>query len=101
MNPLETRKRLLMAESDLLRIQLTEDIESLRSAWDRSGSRARIWSGLISSIPMLMAGMNSLCPKPTTNEGRRRSWGAMLLQGASLLSTVWLSWKRARSGSSR
>jgi len=94
MNPLETRKRLLMAESDLLRIQLSEDIESLRSAWDRSGSRARIWSGLIGSIPMLMAGMNSLCPKPTTNEGRRRSW-------ASLLSTVWLSWKRARSGSSR
>ncbi|MEN9776873.1 MAG: hypothetical protein RJB04_628 [Verrucomicrobiota bacterium] len=101
MNPLETRKRLLMAESDLLRIQLTEDIESLRSAWDRSGSRARIWSGLISSIPMLMAGMSALHPKPTADGGSRRSWGTLLLQGAGLLSTVWLSWKRARSGPSR
>ncbi len=101
MNALETRKQLLMAESDLLRIQLSEDIESLRSAWNRSGARARVWSGLISSIAVLMAGMTTLRPKPMSGGGNRRSWVTVLLQGASLLSAVWLSWKRARSGSSR
>ena len=40
MTPLETRKRLLVAESDLLRVQLSEDGERLKSAWDRSGVRA-------------------------------------------------------------
>ena len=101
MNTLETRKRLLIAESDLLRIQLSEDIESLRSAWDRSGARARVWGGLVTSVAALMAGMTTLRPKSTADGSNRRSWGALLLQGASLLSAVWLSWKRARGGSAR
>lgn len=99
MTPLETRKRLLVAESDLLRVQLSEDGERLKSAWDRSGVRARFWSGLVASLAVLMTGLSALRQNTSGDASKHASWGGRFLQGASLVSTLWLSWKRARGGS--
>lgn len=99
MTPLETRKRLLVAESDLLRLQLSEDGDRLKSAWDRSGVRARFWSGLVASLAVLMTGLSALRQNSSADSAKRGSWVGRFLQGASLVSTLWLSWKRARGGS--
>jgi hypothetical protein len=40
MKPLETRKRLLLAESDLLRVQVSEDVRRLVEAWPPGGQAA-------------------------------------------------------------
>ena len=100
MTPLETRKRLLVAESDLLRVQLSEDGERLKSAWDRSAVRARFWGGLVASLAVLMTGLSALRQNTSGDASKHASWGGRFLQGASLISTLWLSWKRARGGSS-
>lgn len=95
---LETRKRLLIAESDLLREQLAEDVGALCASWEQSGMRFRLWSSLAASLAVLMTGLGALRTKPP-EEPRPRSWAGGLLQALSLLSTVWIGWKRSRGRS--
>ena len=98
MTSLETRKRLLIAESDLLRGQLSEDVQALCASWGQSGTRLRLWSGLAASLAVLMTGLSALRSKPP-DESRHRSWIGGILKGLSLRSTVWSGWKRSRGGS--
>ncbi|MEY2789103.1 MAG: hypothetical protein RLZZ34_2246 [Verrucomicrobiota bacterium] len=98
MNPLEIRKRLLVAESDLLRVRLSEDFESLRSVWEQSGIRGRFWSDWVASLAAMVTGLGSLRSGISSDPVRPRSWVSRWVQGAGLLSSVWLAWKRARGG---
>ena len=96
MNPLETRKRLLLAESDLLRVQLAEDVGMLLAAWRRAGIPTRSIGGASPMLDLISACLGAF--------GRLRDSGGRgpvsrlgrLLRGAGLLSTLWLGWLRAR-----
>lgn len=98
MKALETRKRLLLAESDLLRVQLSEDFGLLRAAWARSGIRGRPMEGVSSGVALLMACLGAFgrVRGPGPLGGGRRSWIERLFRGVGVLSTLWLGWRRAR-----
>lgn len=98
MKALETRKRLLLAESDLLRLQLSEDFGLLRDAWAHSGIRGRPMGEVSPGVALLMACLGAFgraCGPGPLGAGRR-SWTERLFRGVGVLSTLWWGWQRAR-----
>ena len=98
MNPLETRKRLLLAESDLLRVQLADDFGLLLAAWRRAGMPGRSLGGASPGIVFLTACLSALGRFRDPVPGGHASvfWVGRLVRGIGLVSTVWLGWQRAR-----
>lgn len=101
MKPLETRKRLLLAESDLLRVQVSEDVRRLVEAWRHGRPEARPPAGKITLGGLLLAWLATrwrAARTPPQGPGR----GAAIegwLRGLGWISTLWLAWWRARSAS--
>ena len=96
MNPLETRKRLLLAESDLLRVQLADDFGLLLAAWRRAGMPGRSLGGASPGIVFLTACLSALGRFRDPGGHASVSWLGRLVRGIGLVSTVWLGWQRAR-----
>jgi hypothetical protein len=96
MNALQTRKRLLIAESELNREQLVADLSALSAGIHAAGMRASGFGSIASSAAMLVAGVASVVRSRTPAPGPGRSWVTSLVNGASLVSTLWLA-VRSRS----
>ncbi|MEY4690393.1 MAG: hypothetical protein RIT19_718 [Verrucomicrobiota bacterium] len=96
MNPIETRKRLLLAESDLLRVQLTEDVGMLLAAWRRAGIPTRPFGGASPMLDLLTVCLGAFGRLRDSGGRGTASRLGRLLRGAGLVSTLWLGWLRAR-----
>ena len=101
MKPLETRKRLLLAESDLLRVQVSEDVRLLVDAWGRACPEPRPQAGSITLGGLLLAWLatrwrtSRMGPQGSGRGASIEGW----LRGLGWVSTAWLAWRRARSAS--
>lgn len=85
------RKRLLIAESEINRVRLADDLlvvsRSVGAFTDRAGSYGRI----ASSVVGLMAGLAAATvPKAVVKQG----WLQTAVSGASLLSSLWGALRR-------
>jgi hypothetical protein len=90
MNPLASRKKLLMAESELNRAQLIQELETIKDKVHSLANQARTISSLASAAATLIAGITSFRRKkefvPTAE---KPSWLQTIVKGAGLVSTVW------------
>jgi len=89
LNPLESRKRLLIAESELNRAQLAGDMVALAQDVRTFADRARFFGSIASSATSLIAGLASFRRTRSAPADGKTSWWQTLLKGAQLAGTLW------------
>jgi hypothetical protein len=98
MNPLQLRKQLLLAESELNRIQLAADITTLRLGVRSLAHRVKSVSGIIASAGVVvMALADFVRGKKSAASAGKSSWLQTLLRSAGLISTIFMAFRSSRS----
>jgi len=90
-NPLESRKQLLIAESELNRAQLGGDMAALTAGIRTLTDRAISFGSIASSAAMLVAGLAAFRRGKSASAGVKPPWWRTMLKGAGLVSTLWLA----------
>ncbi len=89
LNPLESRKRLLIAESELNRAHLVLEWQvigdGVRSLADRAGTVRSV----VSAAASLMAGLASFRRRRSAPADGKFSWWQTLLKGVELAGSLW------------
>ena len=93
MNPLQLRKELLVAESDLNRAQLIEEWQAMTVGILAITGRAKSIGSLVSSVAVLAAGLAAFQRGKTKEGGAKPSLLQTILKGAGLISTLWLAFR--------
>lgn len=88
LTPLALRKELLIAESDLNRVQLIGDMVSMATAVNTLAVRALSFGSIFASAMALLSGLG----KPATPQ-TKPSWLQTLLKGVGLVSTLWVAFR--------
>jgi hypothetical protein len=91
--PLELRKQLLIAESELNRAQLAGDMTALTEGVRTLTDRAKSLGSIASSAAVLMAGLASFRRGKPADAGAKPSWLQTILKGAGMVSTLWLAFR--------
>jgi hypothetical protein len=89
LNPLASRKQLLIAESELNRAQLVQDWQAVADEAQAVADRARTLGSVVSTTASLVAGLVSFRRKKSAPAAAKPSWWQTILKGAELISTVW------------
>ena len=89
LNPLASRKQLLIAESELNRAQLVEDWQTMADDVHALADRARTIRSLASAAASLVAGLAACRRKASAPADAKPSWLQTLLQGAQLAASLW------------
>jgi hypothetical protein len=96
MKPLESRKQLLIAESELNRAQLAQEWRVMRGEVHSLTSRARSIGSIASAAATLVAGLSSLRHKKSAPATEKPSWWQTLLKGAGLVGSFWSEFRSQR-----
>jgi len=96
MNPLESRKQLLIAESELNRAQLVGDGTALTADLRTLTARAKSFGSLASSAAVLVAGLAAFQRGRSVDADTKTSWRQIILKATGLISTVWLAFRAKR-----
>ncbi len=91
--PLELRKQLLIAESELNRAQLVGDMDALTAGVRTLIDRAKSFGSIASSAAVLVAGLASFRRTKSAPADAKPSWLQIILKGAGLISTLWLAFR--------
>jgi hypothetical protein len=89
MNPLQSRKQLLVAESELNRAQLVQEWRTMADEVHSLTSQARTIKSIVSSVATLIAGLASRRRKASAPAAEKPSWWQTMLKGAGLASSFW------------
>ena len=95
--PLELRKQLLIAESELNRAQLLGDVAGLTAGVRALSNRAKSFGTLASSAVVLVTGLAAFRRAKSAPADAKPSWLQIILKGAGMASTLWLAF-RSRGG---
>jgi hypothetical protein len=93
MNPLESRKQFLIAESELNRAQLVQEWRTITNEVHSLANRARTISSLASIAATLIASLASFRREKTVPVAEKPSWLQTILKGAGLVSKIWLAFR--------
>jgi hypothetical protein len=93
LNPLQSRKQLLLAESDLNRALMLGDLAALKAELGLLTGRARAFGSIASSGAALVAGLAAVQRAKPARAGAKLSWLRCILKSAGLLSTLWLAYR--------
>jgi hypothetical protein len=96
LKPLELRKQLLVAESELNRAQLAEDLAALKAEIHTLTHRAGSFGVIASSAATLMSGLAAFKRRKPGGPDAKASWPQSILKGAGVVSNLWLAF-RSRS----
>lgn len=102
LNPLQSRKQMLLAESELNRAQMMEDVAALSAQVRALTDRARSFDAIASSAAVLVSGLSAFQRGKTADGQAKPSWWKTILKGAGLVSNLWLAFRpkeRDRTGS--
>ncbi len=95
-SPLELRKRLLIAESELNRAQLAEEWQTMAHGVHDLAHRAKTIAAWASAAAFLVAGVTALRRGPPAPGPAKSSWFPKILEGARLASTIWSAFRSRR-----
>ena len=98
MNPLESRKRLLVAESEINRAQWQEEWQTMTDGVRTLAVRAKSFASIASSAAALVAGLAAFRRGKSVDADAKPSWLKTILKGAGLISTLWLAFRSPRRG---
>jgi len=93
---LELRKQLLIAESNLNREQLTQDMAAFRTDIRAFADRAKSFGSVASSIAMLVTTLTALKRRKSAESEAKPSWFQTILKAAGMISTLWLAFRSKR-----
>jgi hypothetical protein len=93
LNPLKSRKQLLIAESELNRAQLVQEWQAMADGVRSVADRASTLSSIASSAVSLIAGLASFRHAKPVDAGAKPSWLKTILKGAGQISTLWLAFR--------
>jgi hypothetical protein len=89
MTPLELRKHLLLAESELNRAQLVEEWKTMSEGFRGVADRARKYSSVALTASLLMAGLTYFWRVKSAPAQQKPTWWQLLLKGAKLGASLW------------
>ena len=92
-SPLELRKQLLIAESELNRAQLSDEWHTITHGVRNLARRAKTIAAWASSAALLVAGLTALRRGPPAFGTPKSSWFQKLLNGARVASTIWFAFR--------
>ena len=90
-SPLESRKRLLIAESELNRVQLSREWQTMAHGVRDLAHRVRTIGAWVSAAALLVAGVTALRRRPPGPGTAKSSWFQKALNGARMASTSWVA----------
>jgi len=93
MNPLKSRKQLLIAESELNRAQLVQELRTMADEVHALANQARTIGSLASTAASLVAGLVSFPRKKSAPAAEKPSWWRTILKGAQLASSFWTEFR--------
>jgi hypothetical protein len=91
-SPLQAHKQLLVAESELNREQLQEELSTIRESVGQTVSRLKTVGSLASVATLLVAGVSAFRHKSDGSE-TKTSWVGTILKGAQLAGSLWLGFR--------
>ena len=89
MNPLISRKKLLVAESELNRAQLVQTWQTMADEGRALADQTRTARTFVSAAASLVAGLVSLRRKKSAPAGEKPPWWQIVLKGAGLAGSLW------------
>jgi hypothetical protein len=92
-NPLESRKQLLIAESECDRAQFLQEGRTLAEGVHGLAGRAKSFGSIASSAALLVAGLAALRRGKSVAADVKPTWLQTILKAASLVSTIWLAFR--------
>jgi hypothetical protein len=95
LTPLELRKELLVAESELNRVQLIQEGEAMSGAVRTVAGRLKIFGSIASAGALVVTAVTALRRGRAAPAAGKTSWVSMALKGARLAGSLWLA-MRAR-----
>ena len=98
MKLLESRKQLLIAESELNRAQLVQEWQTMADEVCSLTSQARTIRSIASAAASLVAGLSSCWRKASSPAAEKPSWLQTILKGAGLVSTFWQTFRSPGRG---
>ena len=96
MNPLQSRKKLLIAESELNRTQLVQDWQLMGDEVRALTKQARAITFFASAGATLLGVLASFRRNPSSPAAEKPSWWQTLLKGVQLAGPLWAEF-RART----
>jgi hypothetical protein len=98
LNPLQFRKQLLIAESELNRAQLVHEAKAMAGDVRLLTSNFGTVGSLVSAAVSLLAALISCQRKPTEPARETSSWWQILMKGAGLVGSFWSRFGSQRRG---
>jgi hypothetical protein len=92
MNALESRKQLLIAESELNRTHLVREWQTMAGDVHELARKAGTLSA-IAAAGLLVTGLSSFRSKPSAPAAEIKSWWQTILKGAGVVSSLWLEFR--------
>jgi len=96
MNPIESRKQLLIAESELNRVQLMEEWHAMTEGVHTFGTRVKSVSALASAAALLVTGVSAFRRSKAMPSNGKPALFQTLLKGAQLAGSIWLAFRSRR-----
>jgi len=98
MNPLESRKQLLLAESELNRAQLSQEWQTVAHEMRNLAHRVKTIGAWASSAALLVAGIKAWRGGSPASAPTKSSWLQKILSGARV---AWATWSAFRAHSQK
>jgi len=95
---LETRKQLLIAESDLNRAQLLQAWQAMAGEVHALARHAKTISAVASAAGLLVAGVSSFRRQKPAAAAEKTSWWRTILEGAGLATSIWSAFRSKDHG---
>jgi hypothetical protein len=93
LNPLESRKRLLVAESELNRAQMVADLSALKSDARALVDHVTSFGSIASTVARLVSGLAAFKREEPENGDGKSHWFRKIIRGAGLVSSVWRAFR--------
>ena len=91
LSPLEPRKQLLLAESEINRELMAGDVVAVAAGVRALTNRAKSLSAIGSSATALVAGLAAFQLGQPARNGVKPTWLQTFLKGANVVSNLWLA----------
>lgn len=96
LSPLESRKQLLIAESELNRARMVQELGALKSDANAFVGRVKSFGFIGSSIAGLVSSLTAFRSEKPENGDGKSHWLRKIVRGAGLASSLWRAFRSKR-----